>query len=102
MGFSYFQLPMTVYTVLFTPSEQRLDLLREHIARKPSWLPRCIPFLSKQGLRQSCGSISFVAVILVHSTAYNDVTHLLNVSRLMLLSICFRIQIHIIDPSGTL
>ena len=53
-------------------------------------------------IRQSFGSISFMAVILVHPAAYNDVTHLLKVSRLMLLPICFRIQIHIIDPSGTL
>ena len=53
-------------------------------------------------LRRSFVSISFVAVILVYPTAYNDVAHLPNVSRLMLLSICFRIQIDIIDPSGTL
>jgi len=73
--------------------KQSRAALRRYSAQTP---------LIEQVCCQSFGSISFMAVILVHSTAYNDVTHLLNVSRLMLLSICFRIQIYIIDPSGAL
>jgi hypothetical protein len=33
--------------------EQRLDLLREHFARKPGWLLRCVPF-------RACPSVALV------------------------------------------
>jgi hypothetical protein len=35
------------YSRCWNVHEQWLDLLREHFTRKPSWLPRCVPFRAR-------------------------------------------------------